>query len=120
MARRPPDFLATVAFVPYEQGGRRTQPVQGYRADIRYDDDPPGQAWMVWPRFVSADGTELPSGTAVPPTCEANFFIVSDELRREVHVGRLRPGLHFTMVEGQRVVASCVVKRVLSLQSNAA
>src|SRR5438552_11043554 len=110
MANRPPDFLATVSFVPHEQGGRRTQPLQGYRPDIRYDNDPAGQAWMVWPRFLAPDGTELLDGIVVPPTCEANFYIASEEMRREIHVDRLRPGVHFAIVEGARVVASCVVR----------
>src|SRR5205809_398056 len=120
MAKHPPDFLATVSFLPQAQGGRRSPPVQGYRPDIRYDDDPPGQAWMVWPRFVAPDGVELENGTVVPLDSDANFYIVSDEMRREVHLDRLQAGVHFSIVEGARVVASCVVKRLLSLHANAA
>ena len=73
---------------------------------------------MVLPRSVAADGRELPDGASVPSVCHANFYIASDELRREVHVLRLQPGVHFTMVEGTRIVATCIVKRLLSLQQN--
>ena len=120
MLKRPPDFLAEVSFLAHEQGGRLAQPLQGYRPDIHYDEDPPGQAWMVWPRFLATDGVELPDGTVIPPKCEANFYIVDDEMRQEVHLGRLRRGTHFNIVEGRRVVASCIVKQLLSLRTNAA
>src|SRR5436305_10677104 len=111
---RAPDFIATVSFLSHEFGGRRVQPAQGYRPDIRYGEDSPNQVWMVWPRFLAIDGSELPDGTVVPPVCDANFYIVNDQMRREVHVGRLRVGTHLALVEGPRVVASCVVKQLLS------
>ena len=59
-------------------------------------------------------------GAAVPYDCGANFYIVSDQMRRDVHVARLQPGVRFVLVEGGRVVASCVVRRLLSLHANAA
>jgi hypothetical protein len=115
-----PDFLAEVRFLAPEEGGRRGPVVQGYRADIRYADDPKQQAWIVWPRFLCPNGSELLDKAIVPPRCDANFYIINDDMRRQVHLARLRPGVRFEIVEGAHIVASCVVKRLLFLDANAA
>ena len=62
----------------------------------------------------------MPDSATVPYECEANFYIVNEQMRREVHVARLKPGVGFTLVEGGRTVALCVVRRLLSLHANAA
>lgn len=120
MPRRPPDFVATVDFLSPEIGGRKTQPRQGYRPDIRYDGDTSDEAWMVWPRFLDVNGNELANGEEVPKHVRANFYIVNEQLRKDVHLNRLQVNVRFGLVEGQRYVASCVVTELLSLHANAA
>jgi hypothetical protein len=119
MPKRPPDFRAAVSFLTEEMGGLRHPPRQGiYRSDIRYADDPDTQVWMVWPLFLSAGETELEHGTSVPKRCMANFYIVDEELRRDVHVSRLKVGVQFDLVEGARRVAVCEVTALLALHAN--
>ena len=74
---------------------------------------------MVWPLFLGSDGCELLHGELVPNKCEANFYIVDPEMRRNVHLHRVHVGLEFNIVEGSRMVARCRVKRLLSLIENA-
>jgi hypothetical protein len=118
MPKNLPDFRATVAFLSEEQGGRKAQPRQGYRPDIRYADDVNSQAWMAWPLFLSNDRFELEYGATVPGFCDANFYIVDPQLRREVHASRLKAGIQFDLVEGARGIAVCKVTAVLSLHEN--
>ena len=115
MQHRSPDFEAAVSFIP---GSRRSLPFQGFRGDIRYDDDEGNLVWMVWPRFLGTDGAELPDGAAVPANCTANFYIANEATRND-HRARLRVGLHFNVVEGLRPVASCTVTKLLAIANNA-
>jgi translation elongation factor EF-Tu-like GTPase len=115
-----PDFEAEVRFLTATEGGRRSPPYQGYRADIHYDGDKDDGVWMVWPRFIDDSGQELPDGTVIPPTSRAHFYIISGELRRTVHSERLREGVRFHICEGQRRVAACRVTKILSLHDHAA
>lgn len=119
MPRHPPDFRAAISFLPEELSGRQQPPRQGiYRPDIRYTDDVNTQAWMVWPLFLSADESELENGATVPERCNANFYIVDENLRREVHASRLKVGVQFDLVEGSQRVAVCEVTELLSLRDN--
>lgn len=119
MPKRPPDFRAAVSFLTEEMGGRRQPPPQGiYKPDIRYAGDPDTQAWMVWPLFLSNEDTELECGASVPKRCNANFYIVDEQLRRDVHVSRLKVGVRFDLVEGSRRVAVCEVTALLALHAD--
>lgn len=119
MPRHPPDFRAAISFLSEEQSGRKHPPRQGiYRPDIRYADDVNTQAWMVWPLFLSVDESELENGAPVPERCNANFYIIDENLRREVHALRLKVGVQFDLVEGSRRVAVCEVIEMLSLRDN--
>lgn len=119
MPRQPPDFRAAISFLPAELSGRQQLPRQGiYKPDIRYADDANTQAWMVWPLFLTDDKSELENGAAVPERCNANFYIVDENLRREVHAARLKIGVQFDLVEGSRRVAVCEVTELLSLRDN--
>lgn len=118
MPKNLPDFRASVVFLSEKQGGRKAQPLQGYRPDIHYADDVKSQAWMVWPLFLSNDGFELEYGATVSSVCDANFYIVDPQLRREVHASRLKVGVQFDLVEGARRVALCKVTAALALAEN--
>jgi hypothetical protein len=119
MPRRLPDFRASISFLPEERSGRQQPPLQGiYRPDIRYADDANTQTWMVWPLFLSASETELENGATVPEHCNANFYIINENLRREVHASRLKIGVQFDLVEGSKRVAVCEVTELLSLHDN--
>lgn len=119
--RLGPDFEAEVRFLSSDQGGRKEPARQGFRTDIKYaDEEASNQAWMVWPLFVDETGVERSRGELIPEVSRANFYIVSPESRRLVHVPRLRVGTRFIIVEGSRRVAECTVTRVLHLHANAA
>ncbi len=121
MADRSPDFEAEVRFLAPEEGGRTGQwgpPSQGYRPDVRYDDDLSDEAWMFLPRFLDEHGHELPQGTPIAQLSRAHFYILNDELRRTVHRRRLREGVYFHICEGSRRVAECRVTKILALHED--
>lgn len=119
MSSRSPDFEAEVRFLSPEEGGRKGSPRQGYyRPDIRYKEDPAGQSWMVWPRFIDDDGHELQQGAVIQQISKACFYVINDELRKTVHGQRIREGVRFHLCEGQRRVAECTVTKILSLHDD--
>ena len=74
---------------------------------------------MIWPMFLDSDGQEIPKGQQTSGKGRANFYIVSDQLRKEVHLDRIKIGTKFFMMEGSQKVARCTVRRVLALHENA-
>jgi hypothetical protein len=81
MPKAEPDFDAEVRFLSEAEGGRRSQPKQGYRCDIHWDEDSSDTIWMIWPKFLGAAGDELADGLDVPQTCKAHFYIMSARAR---------------------------------------
>lgn len=46
------DFIVQYRFFSSEEGGRETNPTQGYRSDFLYSgDENLKQLWMIWPEF---------------------------------------------------------------------
>lgn len=121
MAKRPfprVDFEAAVRILGPQEGGRRTPPANGVRWDFAYADDPPGASlYMIWPDFLDDQGGSRPSDTPLPVGVEltARFFILNDDLRRDVHRARLREGVRFYCHEGSRRTAEGRVIRVIGL-----
>ena len=101
----PPDIEAEIAFVPTEQGGRKTPAFSGYRPQFYYD----SHDW-------DAD-QEYPDVESVLPgqTVRALLRFASPD----AHVGRVQPGMEFEVREGARVVARGRVTKMLHLEESA-
>ena len=115
------DFRANYRFFTPEEGGRtHSLPYQGYRSDFMYEEDEFKDGMhMIWPRFLSADGAELPQETQVRASGEADFYIVNNKLRVEIHQQRLKVGTRFFIMEGPHRVGCGTVTRLLALNENA-
>jgi len=112
--RSSSEFEADVVFLSPNEGGRQRSPVQGdYRPDMHWDDDPSETLWMIHPRFLKADGSELPEGTEIPQACKAHFYLISIHVRDQLHQRWLRKGARFHISEGSQGVAAGSVTKVL-------
>jgi translation elongation factor EF-Tu-like GTPase len=112
------DFEATIRVYTTAEGGRRTSAFNGIRWDFAYAAGPPADTlYMIWPDFFAAGGRSLPTDQPVPVGVElsARMAVVMDEMRAEVHRGRIAPGVRFFCHEGGRRVAEGVVTRVTGL-----
>ena len=70
---------------------------------------------MIWPEFLSEDGTILPEGGTVPRSGRANMWIMTPEMRG-VHRDKLRVGISGVLVEGPKRVAEATVVRLIGAQ----
>lgn len=113
------DFEATIRIYSAAEGGRRTPVLNGIRWDFAYAaDEPPAALYMIWPDFyASASGQYLPADEPLPVGAElsARMLVVMDEMRAEVHRGRIAPGVRFFCHEGGRRVAEGVVTRITGM-----
>src|SRR5882724_3003068 len=92
------DFEAGIRIYSTAEGGRRTPTFNGIRWDFAYADQQPDDTlYMIWPDFLDAQGNSrtndspLPIGEELP----ARMTIVVDEMREQVHRGRIAPGVRF-------------------------
>ena len=111
MKRPSPDFRGRVSFISEKDGGRKTLVRQGYRPDLAYKNFVEG-LFMIWPLFLDASFHELPEHSEVPNASHADFTILSDELRNEVHRQNIRIGTEFWVCEGTRKVGEVVVTEI--------
>ena len=112
------DFEAAIHSYTTAQGGRRTPAFNGIRWDFAYaEDQSPAPLYMIWPDFFAADGRSLPTDRSLPVDVEltARMVVLLDEMRAEVHRGRIAPGVRFFCHEGSKRVAAGVVTRVTGL-----
>lgn len=112
------DFEAAIRIYSAEDGGRRTPAFNGIRWDFAYaEGQPPDALYMIWPDVYAAGGECLPTDQPLPVGVElsARMVVVVDEMRAEVHRGRVAPGARFFCHEGGRRVAEGVVTRVTGL-----
>lgn len=119
----PDDFEATIRILSEVEGGRRTAPFNGIRWDFSYAaDGAPDQIYMIWPDFFSSSGDSLPKDQPLPLSAElsARMTIVVDEMRRQVHRARIKPGVEFYCHEGLKRVAVGCVTRITGLHSDRA
>jgi translation elongation factor EF-Tu-like GTPase len=112
MQPRPPDFRARVRFLSQEEGGRKSPVFQGYRPDLAYKEGA-FELFMIWPRFLDDALKEREEKTAVPNLSLADFYIVNQRLKEEVHRQRIKPGTELWVCEGQKKVAEVVVTDLL-------
>lgn len=93
------NFEADIRIYTLAEGGRRMPPFNGIRWDLAYADDGinPTSMYMVWPDFFGLDGMSLSVDQPLPvgPVLTARMYIVVDEMRAEVHRGRIVPGVRF-------------------------
>ena len=115
----PDDFEAAIRVYGSKEGGRRTPAFNGIRWDLAYagDGPDPPSLYMVWPDFFAAGGQSLPTDQPLPVGVElsARMTVVMDEMRAEVHRGRIAPGVRFFCHEGGQRVAEGVVSRITGL-----
>jgi translation elongation factor EF-Tu-like GTPase len=99
-----PHFRAKVFARTPEQGGRRYPINWGYRPDLVFEND--GQYYGAL--LLS---TQPPGSPAISPGegREIDFYLRS--LASQV-MPRLKIGSHFTMNEGTRAVADCVIVKI--------
>jgi hypothetical protein len=112
------DFEAVVRIFSATEGGRRIPAFNGIRWDFAYaEGQPPGALYMIWPDFFPANGRSLPADQPLPVGVElsARMYVAMDEMRSEVHRGRIAPGVRFFCHEGGRQVAEGVVTRITGL-----
>jgi hypothetical protein len=112
------DFEATVRVYSAAEGGRRTPAFNGIRWDFAYaEGQPPDTGYMIWPDFFAAGGRSLPADEPLPVGIElsARMLVAVDEMRAEVHRGRIAPGVKFFCHEGGKKVAEGIVTRVTGL-----
>ena len=115
-----PAFEVSYRFLGEDEGGRKDPPRQHIRWDFLYEGDDPFEDGisMVWPEFLSDDGSVLPEGE-VPVSGRAHMFIVNPE-RVAFHRGRVKEGVCGFLMEGSRRVAQCEVTSVLGLAASSA
>ena len=112
------DFEADIRIYSAAEGGRRSPAFNGIRWDFAYADQQPGNTlYMIWPDFIGADGTSRSDQAPLPvgEPLSARMMIVVDEMREQIHRGRLAPGVRFYCHEGGKRVAEGVVTRVTGL-----
>jgi hypothetical protein len=119
-AGRQPDFEVRYRFLTSEEGGRCTgPPFQHYRSDWSYDgDDPSKGIYMIYPKFLAEDGSVFPEGVPVPVSGIATMWILSHDMRLQVHRERILEGVRGYFMEGARRVAEATVTRVIGLHTN--
>ena len=119
-AGRQADFEVRYRFLTSGEGGRRTgPPFQHYRCDWSYEgDDPSKGIYSIYPEFLAQDGLLIPEGVPVPISGIATMWILSHDMRVQVHRARIREGITGYFMEGARRVAEAVVTRVVGLHTN--
>jgi len=112
---RKPSFEVFYRFFTADEGGRKAPPHQHTRWDFLYDGDDPSAdgIWMIWPEFLSSEGSVLPEGE-VPQTGRATMYIVNLD-NESYHRERVSIGTKGAFVEGAKPVAICEVIAIHSL-----
>ena len=113
------DFEVRYRFLTAAEGGRKTGPPgQGYRSDWSYEDKgirDTGRLYVIWPIFLDETGKIIEPNTFVPMEGIAQMFILNDELRNSLHLGRIAPGVRGYFMEGPNRVAEATVTRLLAI-----
>ncbi len=115
-----PDFLVRYRFFTPEEGGRKSLPFQHIRCDWGYESSELQEEgiYMIWPEFLTSDGSVLPETSEVPMTGLATMWILVPEMRAQVHLSRIREGVRGFFMEGSKRTAEAVVVKVLGLPTN--
>lgn len=110
------DFIVQYRFFSSEEGGRKSNPIQGYRSDFMYSgDENIKQLWMIWPEFLDEEeNIILDKSIPVPTFGKAKMWILNETLH-ELHKERIKIGLKGFFVEGPHKVAECEVIQIVNL-----
>jgi len=111
------DFIVQYLFFSEEEGGRKTNPRQGYRSDFMYfEDEKSIKLFMIWPEFLDNENNVILDKSAHISTFgKAKMWIVS-EGNQELHKSRIKIGQKGYFMEGPRKVAQCEVVEILRLK----
>ncbi|MCQ6564131.1 hypothetical protein [Paenibacillus mendelii] len=117
----PADFRVKYRFYSQEEGGRKKPVLQGYRSDFTYDEaDIRDDLYCIHPEFEDEQGNViLNDGTPVPIEGTARMWILFPEMRKKIHLNRIKVGVIGYFMEGPKKVAKAEVIEVLGLHKNA-
>lgn len=115
------DFKISYRFYLPDEGGRRLLPYQGYRCDFAYDGDDINKTgiFMIHPEFEDENGLViLNNQISVSQIGTARMWILIPEMRREVHIHRIKGGIKGYFMEGNRRVGEVIVIEVNDIMNN--
>lgn len=118
----PPDFRVRYWFYSEEEGGRKNPVFQGLRCDFSYDGDDIKETgiYAIHPEFENEFGNIiLHKHLPVSKTGTARMWILFPEMRRKVHVNRIKIGVIGYFMAGARRLGKVEVIEVLGLKTNA-
>ncbi|PFH81135.1 hypothetical protein [Bacillus sp. AFS088145] len=117
----PQDFNVHYRFYSHEEGGKQNLPTQGYRCDFAYQEDDINETgiYMIYPEFEDNDGNVLLDyKISVNQTGTARMWILSPEMREEIHKHKIKIGTKGYFMEGSSKVGEVEVIRIVGLLSN--
>ncbi|MFF2888006.1 hypothetical protein [Paenibacillus sp. NPDC057967] len=118
----PPDFRVTYRFYA-ESEGRITRPAyQGLRSDFLYDGDDIKKIgiFCIHTQFEDMSGNVImDKHLPVPTQGTATMWILFPEMRRLVHVNRIKTGIKGYFMAGGTRLGEVEVTEVLGLHKNA-
>lgn len=121
--KHPADFKVKYRFYSEQEGGKKTLPKQGYRADFWYyhEEQPdPNSIYMIWPEFEDEFGNVITdSSISIAQEGTARMWIIMAGMRK-FHRDKIKVGLKGYVMEGSRRVAECQVLELLALETNPA
>lgn len=99
------DIEVEMTFLKTEEGGRTGPAFDGYRPQFFYE----GQHWCAMHTYIGTD--------SVNPGDTVRAYL--SFLSPEYHVGRIAPGMLFSICEGSRVIAKGHVLKIIDLAESA-
>ncbi|WP_256721801.1 MULTISPECIES: hypothetical protein [Paenibacillus] len=118
----PPDFSIKYLIYSEEEGGKKHPVFQGLRCDFAYDGDDIKETgiFAIHPEFEDKCGSIiLDRNLPVPKQGTARMWILFPEMRREVHINRIKVGVIGYFMAGSRRLGQVEVIEILGLNSNA-
>ncbi|MBD0384884.1 hypothetical protein [Paenibacillus sedimenti] len=117
----PPDFRIRYRFFTEQEGGRKNPVYQGLRCDFSYDGDNIRETgiFAIHPEFEDELGNVILDRTLpIPQHGTARMWILFPQMRREVHIDRIKLGVIGYFVAGARRLGQLEVIEILGLYEN--
>lgn len=118
----PPDFRIKYQIYSEEEGGRKHPVFQGLRCDFAYDGDDikDMEIFAIHPEFEDKYGNIiLDRNLPVPIQGTARMWILFPEMRRQVHINRIKIGVIGYFMAGSRRLGQVEVIEIIGLNTNA-